>query len=64
MVRVRPLRLLGMGSSQRRAVPSTSLNGISPVIVSSSSGKDKAERKVMQRDGRKEPAQLFFFQKW
>lgn len=33
------------------------------MTVSNSSGKGKAGWKAMQRDGRKEPAFLFFFQK-
>lgn len=62
-VRVRPLRLPGYGQLPEmgcQPVPSTSLNGIIPVIVSNSSGKGKTGWKAMQRDGRKELAQLFF----
>lgn len=37
------------------------LEWITPMIVSNSSGKGKAEWKAMQRDGRKEPASTFFY---
>lgn len=51
-----------MGSPQRRAVPCTSLDRISLVVVSNSSGKDRVGWEAVEGDERKEPR--LFFQKW